>query len=161
MTNVQRPLREQVIYRFAYAVALFHGAESTCKLGEADPAIYAWPTFLLLGFSLENAFASFLIACEHKNYRDYKSGHDLDAALSACRQYDLVLSPDNNSFVNRLAPYHRDFIFRYPEKAQSEFADLNDFLSSLRAARSIIEDIELMLKIRGFDLDATAKTLPS
>lgn len=71
MTNEQtsppRSLEEQVTHRFAYAAGLYFGAEQACNFGKARISTYGMPTFLLLGFSLENAFAAFLMACEHES----------------------------------------------------------------------------------------------
>jgi hypothetical protein len=72
----QRSLEDQVTHRFAYAAGLYLGAEQTCNFGNARIATYGMPTFLLLGFSLENAFAAFLMASDHKYPADDKS-HDL------------------------------------------------------------------------------------
>ncbi|MCK1661267.1 hypothetical protein [Bradyrhizobium sp. 151] len=153
-----RSLEEQVLHRFSYAVGLFHGAENTCRFGDARIATYGIPTFLLLGFSLENAFASYLMACEHKNYGDYKKGHDLLAALKACRLYGLFFAPVDVQLVEKLTPHHKNFVFRYPEKM--ERVDLGPFRPVLRSSKNIIRDVEVGLKIRGFDPRAIVDALP-
>ena len=86
------------------------------------------------GFTLENPFASFLIACEHEAYNDYKK-NDLDKALKASRQYGLVLAPENVEFVTLLAPYMIDDL------------DISDLRKGPRAVRTIIEDVEVFLAV--------------
>jgi hypothetical protein len=126
---VTRSLAEQVTYRFGYAVGLHLGAERACDFGKAQIFIYGMPTFLLLGFSLENAFAAFLMACEHSKPGDYKS-HDLLKAMIACKKYDLIFAREEQAFVEKFTPFHKDFAFRYPEKLEQ--GDLGDLSSALK-----------------------------
>lgn len=140
----KRSLGEQVVHRFAYAVGLYQGAENACQFGKARIATYGIPTFLLLGFSLENAFAAYLMACEHTNYSDYKKGHDLFAALEACRPYGLIFARADVQFVEKLTPHHKNFVFRYPEKMET--VDLGPFRPALANVKSIVRDVKLALK---------------
>jgi hypothetical protein len=159
MTNppLRRSLSEQVTHRFGYAASLYLGAEQTCQFGKASIASYGLPTFLLLGFALENAFAAFLMACEHKSPGDYKS-HDLTRAMTACKPYGLVFAKDDIEFVERFTPLQKSFAFRYPE--QMDEADLGDLTNALRRTRSIITDVQVGLKIKGFDPAEIAENLP-
>lgn len=110
----QRSTTEQLAYRFAYAISLLRGAE---RISEKDDpaAIAALPVFLLLGFALENVFASFLIANNHRNHADYKT-HDLELAMKASKNYQLVLSAEASDFIEKQASLQKNFVFRYPEK---------------------------------------------
>jgi len=152
----ERSLGEQVTHRFAYAAGLYFGAEQTCRFGKAAISSYGMPTFLLLGFSLENAFAAFLMACEHGNPGDYKS-HDLQRAMLACKAYGLVFGKDDVAFVEKFTPLQKNFAFRYPEKMEG--ADLGDFTSTLRKTKNIIRDVEVGLKIKGYNPARIAEDL--
>ena len=156
-TVPRRSLEEQVTHRFAYAAGLYLGAEQACNFGKARISSYGMPTFLLLGFSLENAFAAFLMASEHKKPGDYK-GHDLLKAMIACKQYGLVFDKEDVVFVEKFTPLQKDFAFRYPEKMKE--ADLGDFRSALRRTKNIIRDVEVGLKIKGYNPAQIAENLP-
>ena len=145
---MNRSLAEQVTHRFGYAVGLHLGAERACNFGKAQIFIYGMPTFLLLGFSLENAFAAFLMACEHGKPGDYKS-HDLLKAMIACKKYDLIFGKEDQAFVEQLTPFHKDFAFRYPEKLEQ--GDLGDLVSALQKTKNIIRDVEVGLRIKGYN----------
>jgi hypothetical protein len=104
----RRSLSEQVAYRFGFASNLYLGAEQTSQCGKGRIEIYGLPTFLLLGFALENAFAAYLIACDHKKPGDYKS-HDLAKAMTpaSCtnwclRKTTLSLSKGLRRFIKAL-----------------------------------------------------------
>jgi hypothetical protein len=153
---MSRSLAEQVTHRFGYAVGLHTGAERASDFGKAQIFIYGMPTFLLLGFSLENAFAAFLMACEHDKPGDYKS-HDLLKAMNACEKYDLVFSKEDRAFVEKLTPFHKDFAFRYPEKLEQ--GDLGGLRSALKSTRNVINDVDTGLRIKGYNPAAIAETL--
>jgi hypothetical protein len=79
----QRSTAEQIAHRFGYACSLLRGAESVAE--KNDPvAVAGLPVFLLLGYTIENALASFLIANSHSNQGDYKN-HDLERAMKASK----------------------------------------------------------------------------
>jgi hypothetical protein len=154
---VIRTLAEQAAYRFGYAINLCMGAEEACDFGKAPIAGYGLPTFLLLGFSLENAFAAYLIACEHSNPGDYKT-HDLLKAMIVCKKYDLPFAKEDQAFVEKLTPFHKNFAFRYPEKFEK--GDLGDLKSALRATKNIIRDVKVGLEIKGYSLAKISENLP-
>jgi hypothetical protein len=143
-----RSLAEQVTHRFGYAVGLHLGAEQACSFGKAQIAVYGTPTFLLLGFSLENAFAAFLLACEHNKPGDYKT-HDLLKAMNACKKYEMIFAKEDQVFVETLSPFHKDFAFRYPEKLEQ--GDLGDLSNALQRTKNIIRDVDVGLKIKGYN----------
>jgi hypothetical protein len=153
-----RPLVDLVVHRFGYAVSLYESAEQACQFGKANLAIYGPPTFLLLGFSLENAFAAYLIACKHERPGDYKS-HDLLKALLVCKPHGLVFAKADVEFVKKLTPLHMDFAFRYPEKMIK--ADVGDLSPSLATVKSIIRDVEVGLRIKGIDPRSIAESWPN
>jgi hypothetical protein len=151
----ERSTREQLAHRFAYAISLLRGAERIAEKG--DPVdIAALPVFLLLGFALENAFASFLIANDHKNHADYKT-HDLALAMKAAKTYNLVLSAQASEFIEKQAPLQKSFVFRYPEKMEG--ASLPPVKDACKLVRSILTDVDTVLRIHGIKLDEIAEQL--
>lgn len=151
----QRSTTEQLAHRFGYACSLFRGAQSVAE--KDDPvAIAALPVFLLLGFTLENAFASFLIANKHSNHTDYKT-HDLAKAMKACKKYNLVLSADAAEFIEQQTPLQKDFVFRYPEKMEG--ADLPPIKEACKLVRDILIDILTVLGMKGIVLGDIAEKL--
>jgi hypothetical protein len=151
----QRSTTEQLAHRFAYAFSLLRGAESISE--KDDPvAIAALPVFLLLGFALENAFASFLIANNHSNHTDYKT-HDLERAMKASKKYNLVLSKEASDFIETQTPLQKNFVFRYPEKMEGE--SLPPIKEACKLVRDILKDIDTVLRIQGIDLNDIAEKL--
>lgn len=145
---------EQVNYRYAYAVSLFTGAKEILKDRANSEAPYVISAYLLIGFSIENAFASFLIAVHHRPPGDYKS-HKLEKAMEACGKYGLAFDDETVSFIKKIGPYHSAFVFRYPERLT---------LITLDAPRGIwltfrlICDVETSLKMRGINPVAAIET---
>lgn len=150
-----RTLPQQIAYRFAYAVSLRHGAERIAERGDPT-SVAALPTFLLLGFALENAFASYLIANNHTEPADYKS-HDLLRAMNACKKYGLVLSKEATTFVTDQAPMNKSFSFRYPEKLDE--VQLPNVKDSCKTVKEIMSDIDVVLKMKGINLEQIAEDL--
>jgi hypothetical protein len=157
LTNKSLPLPIQVIYRFSYALNLHQGAKKTCNNGDARIEQTGLPTFLLIGFSLENAFAAYLIACEHQPHADYKK-HDILKAMAACARYGLVFSKRDQAFIAALNPHHKDFIFRYPEKMDR--IDIGSMRDALAVTQNILRDVDVGLKIKGFNVGELSKELP-
>jgi hypothetical protein len=54
------------------------------------------------------------------------------------------------AFVEKFTPLQKNFAFRYPEKMEE--VDLGDFTSTLRKTNNIIRDIDVGLKIKGYNL---------
>jgi len=152
-----RPISTQAVFRFSHAVSLYVGALKACEDGKAAISQVGIPTFLLIGFSLENAFAAYLIASEHPTQNDFKK-HDLEKAMKACSRYGLIFSKADSEFVIKLNPMHKDFVFRYPEKMDR--VDLGEMKAAIRTTKSILADVDLGLKIKGFDVSVLASLLP-
>jgi hypothetical protein len=151
----KRPTTVQLAHRFGYALSLLRGAESISE--KDDPvAIAALPVFLLLGFSLENALASFLIANNHDNHADYKT-HDLERAMKASKKYNLVLSAEASDFIEKQTPLQKNFVFRYPEKMEG--ASLPPVNEACKLVRDILKDIDTVLRMQGIDLNVIAEQL--
>jgi hypothetical protein len=150
-----RSVSEQLAFRFAYAISLHRGAARIAE--KNDPvSIAALPVFLLLGFALENAFACHLIANNHPNPADYKS-HDLKRAMKASHKYGLILSKEASDFVEKQTPMQKNFAFRYPEKLEE--VSLPDVKDASKLVRSIMMDIDTVLKMNGVDMSAIAEKL--
>lgn len=150
-----RSVPEQLAFRFAYAVSLHRGAERIAEKSDAV-SIAALPVFLLLGFALENAFASFLIAKDHDNPGDYKS-HDLKRAMDAAKKHGLVLSKEASQFVEEQTPMQKTFAFRYPEKMEE--ISLPDVKEACKLVRVIMLDIDTVLRMNGVKLNDIAEKL--
>lgn len=137
----------QACHRYGYALSLFTGAAEILK-DKANSAVpYVGSAYLLIGFSIENALASFLIAAHHPAQGDYKS-HKLEVAMRACGRYGLAFSEETVDFVKKIDPYHRDFVFRYPEKMTSVTLDAR---RGVVLTYYLIRDVEIGLKMRGIN----------
>jgi hypothetical protein len=101
-------------------------------------------------------FASYLIANNHANLADYKS-HDIKRAMEASRQYGLVLSKEAVEFIENQTPLQMDFAFRYPEKPEE--VSLPDVKDSCKLVRSILVDIDIVLRMNGVDMSKIAEKL--
>jgi hypothetical protein len=154
-SNQMRTTNEQLAFRFAYATSLLRGAEKIATANDPK-SIAALPTFLLLGFSLENAFASYLIANEYSNPGDYKS-HDLIRAMEACRKTGLILSKQAKAFVEWQTPMQKDFAFRYPEKLDE--ISIPDLKDACKLTREILIDVDTVLRTKGVNLSDIAEKL--
>ena len=78
--------------------------------------------------------------------------------MKACSQYGLIFSKADSEFVIKLNPMHKDFVFRYPEKM--ERVDLGEMKAAIRTTKSILTDVDLGLKIKGFDVSVLASLMP-
>lgn len=144
----QRTIEQQAAYRFGYAASLLMGAEEVGK-SNRKPSVIFIPGYCLIGFALENAFAAFLIAVKHDKRSDYKS-HNLIKAMNAAAKQGLIVSKEGKAFVEKIAPLHVDFAFRYPEKMEE--ADLSDLKTAYAVSKSILKDVDTVLKMKGVDL---------
>jgi hypothetical protein len=151
----ERSTNEQLAHRFGYAISLLRGAE---RISEKDDpvAIAALPVFVLLGFALENAFASFLIANEHNSQADYKT-HDLARAMKASKRHDLVLSVEASDFIEKQTPLQKNFVFRYPEKMEG--VDLPPVKDACKLVHGILRDVDTVMRMKGINLDDIAEQL--
>jgi hypothetical protein len=151
----ERTTNEQLAHRFAYAFSLLRGAETISEKGDHF-AMAALPVFLLLGFALENAFASLLIASNHSNHADYKN-HDLKRAMTASKKYGLILSVEASGFVEEQTLLQKKFVFRYPEKMEG--ASLPPEKKACKLVRAILTDIDTVLRMKGVNLNDIAEQL--
>jgi hypothetical protein len=142
-----RSIADKALYRFGYAISMFVGAERILRDGLEPRAPYVMPAYLLIGFALENAFASYLIAKKHPRPGVYQS-HRLASAMAACATHCLVFSNEATEFVKKLDPWHRDFVFRYPEKMENVTLNIKQ---GLVLTYSIIRDVEIGLKMAGIN----------
>ncbi|QDF41463.1 hypothetical protein FJN17_29930 [Bradyrhizobium symbiodeficiens] len=109
--------------KLAWAVSLLEGAR---RLDDANRI----PLFLLLGFAAENALKAHLEKKGEPRGR-WERSHDLADLFDRASASGLAPIDGVEQFVRALAPYHKDFVFRYPEKAG--FADLFKPESSIHA----------------------------
>src|SRR4051812_44028822 len=102
--------------KLAFAVALMDGAHriastaQTSLIGEIG-----LPFFLLLGFSVENGLKAFL---QKRSYPgNWKNSHDLIDLFQKAADEGFAPPDGVETFVFVLSRYHKEFWFRYPEKA--------------------------------------------
>ena len=95
--------------KLAWAVSLLEGAR---RLDDGNRI----PLFLLLGFAVENALKAYL---EKKGEPPgkWQRSHDLADLYDEASATGLAPIDGVEEFVRALSPYHKDFVFRYPEKA--------------------------------------------
>ena len=128
------------VEKLAFAVSLWDGAKrlsesmKTTLIGEIGI-----PFFLLLGFSVENGLKAYL---ELKSVPGkWKNSHDLSDLLDKAKSTGFVTSSDAEIFVRTLSVYHKEFAFRYPEKAGT--ANVFTPPSSIASVNRLLEDVAL------------------
>jgi hypothetical protein len=117
--------------KLAWAVSLLEGAR---RLGDENRI----PLFLLLGFAVENALKAHL---ENKGEPPgkWERSHDLADLYDKASAAGLAPMDGVETFVRTLSPYHKDFVFRYPEKAGT--ADLFKPASSIHATDELCQAV--------------------
>jgi hypothetical protein len=135
--------------KLAYARSLFDGAgriSSTAR--DAPIEKIGIPFYLLVGFGIENALKGFL------GYKRLPPGkwewsHDLSALLGEAKDLGLSLPEHIPEFIENLSRFHKEFWFRYPEKAG--VADVNSAATALYAAemlmRAVFDATDARLKL--------------
>jgi hypothetical protein len=118
------------VERLAWAISLLEGAR---RLGDDNRV----PLFLLLGFAVENALKAHL---EKRGVAgNWKRSHDLADLYDKASAAGLAPIDGVETFVRALSPYHKDFVFRYPEKAG--VADLFKPASSIHATDELCQAV--------------------
>jgi hypothetical protein len=124
--------------KLAFAVSLLDGARriastaQTTRIGEIG-----MPFFLLLGFSIENGLKAYLQkqGCPG----NWKNSHDLSDLFQKASSAGLAPPDGVEMFVIGLSQYHKEFWFRYPEKAGT--ADIFTAASSLNATDALLVEV--------------------
>lgn len=77
--------------------------------------------------------------------------------MKPCASSGLVFSRASIKFIEFLTPLHKDFVFRYPEKmTEIRPPELDE---ACRVARDILKDVQLVLKMKGFDITEATEAL--
>ena len=124
--------------KLAFAVSLLDGARrvastaQTTRIGEIG-----MPFFLLLGFSVENGLKAFLQ--RRRCPGNWKKSHDLNDLFQKASSAGLAPPDGVEAFVLALSQYHKEFWFRYPEKAGT--AEVFTAASSLDATDALLVEV--------------------
>jgi hypothetical protein len=127
------------IDRLAYARSLLDGAGRIAFTAKDEPiSTIGIPFYLLIGFSIENSLKAFL------DYKKYPHGswlrsHDLADLTDRSLENDLQLQDQIVKFVKNVSRYHKEFWFRYPEKAG--VADVNISPEALYATEMLFRSV--------------------
>jgi hypothetical protein len=127
------------IDRLAYARSLLDGAGRIAFTAKDEPiSTIGIPFYLLIGFSIENSLKAFL------DYKKYPHGswlrsHDLADLTDRSLENDLQLQDQIVKFVKNVSQYHKEFWFRYPEKAG--VADVNSSPEALYATEMLFRSV--------------------
>jgi hypothetical protein len=119
--------------KLAWAIGLLDGARRLASTAQTTSEI-GMSFFLLLGFSVENALKAHL---EKKGEPPgkWERSHDLTDLFDKASARGLAPIDGVEAFVRALSPYHKDFVFRYPEKAGT--VDLFKPASSIDATNEL------------------------
>lgn len=102
----------------AYAVTFVEAAECLARHGMAGPHTLIGPFYAMIGFAIENGLKA---ALEYKRVAPRSKwfhSHDLTALRTlAVDSAALRLSEEETIFIDELSLPHREFHFRYPQKA--------------------------------------------
>ena len=127
------------IDRLAYARSLLDGAGRIAFTAKDEPiSTIGIPVYLLIGFSIENSLKAFL------DYKKYPHGswlrsHDLADLTDRSLKNDLQLQDQIVKFIKNVSRYHKEFWFRYPEKAG--VADVNSSPEALYATEILFRSV--------------------
>jgi hypothetical protein len=124
--------------KLAFAVSLLDGARriastaQTTRIGEIG-----MPLYLLLGFSVENGLKAYL---QKQSWRgNWKNSHDLSDLFKKASSAGLAPPEGVETFVLALSQYHKEFWFRYPEKAGT--AEVFTAASSVNATDALLVEV--------------------
>ena len=121
-----------------YAVSLLDGAERIASTAiNAHIGTIAISFHLLVGFSIENGLKALLRHKEHPG--PWQRSHDLEWLYDEGSKVGLGLSPEMVAMVRRLSRYHKEFWFRYPERAS--VADVYPAGSTLFMTEALLRQI--------------------
>jgi hypothetical protein len=124
--------------KLAFAVSLLDGAARIASTATTDAiGEIGIPFFLLLGFSVENGLKAYL---EKQGVAgNWKHSHDLTDLYQKAASAGFAPPSGVDTFVISLSQYHKDFWFRYPEKAGT--ANVFKAASSINAVQTLLEEV--------------------
>ncbi|MBR0884515.1 hypothetical protein ABIF65_009915 [Bradyrhizobium japonicum] len=135
------------IDKIAYAVALLEGAKRihSSAPGE-DISRIGIPFYLLIGFSIENGLKA-LLQFQGQHQRELQRSHDLADLLAKTGGLRERLWPGAVEDVEHLSRYHREYWFRYPERAAT--ADVFKAESACMMVDHLLVQIAHLIGYRG------------
>jgi hypothetical protein len=146
--KLSKDMDELHVSKLSYAVALLDGATRIVR-SEKEPSLdhIGIPFYLLVGFGIENALKALL------QYQSapgkWQLSHDLADLLVRSDGLEQRLLFGAGDMIKHLSRYHREYWFRYPEKAT--IADVYKPVSALVLLNDLIGHV--------FDMTGKAKTL--
>jgi hypothetical protein len=104
------------VEKLAFAVSLLDGAARIASTATTDAiGEIGIPFFLLLGFSVENGLKAYL---ERQGADgNWTHSHDLADLYQKAALAGFAPPSGVDTFITSLSQYHKEFWFRYPEKA--------------------------------------------
>jgi hypothetical protein len=135
------------IDKLAYAVALLDGAKRihSSEPG-ADISRIGIPFYLLIGFSIENGLKA-LLQFQGQHQRALQRSHDLADLLAKTDGLRERLWPGTVKDVEHLSCYHKEYWFRYPERAAT--ADVFKAQSACMLVDHLLAQVAHMIGYRG------------
>jgi len=126
------------IDKLAYAVALLDGAKRIhSSAPEEDISRIGIPFYLLIGFGIENGLKA-LLQFQGRQF-DRKQTHDLAHLLAITDGLRERLWPGAAKGVEHLSRYHKEYWFRYPERAAT--ADVYKAESACMMASHLLAEV--------------------
>ncbi|MCA1457034.1 hypothetical protein I6F35_28085 [Bradyrhizobium sp. BRP22] len=135
------------IDKLAYAVALLDGAQRLDRSARGqDVSRIGIPFFLLIGFSIENGLKALLQFQGRQPRRDWHTSHDLADLLAKTDGLRKHLWPGAAESIEHLSRYHKEFWFRYPERAAT--ADVYTAESTCMLVNHLLTEISRLIGYR-------------
>jgi hypothetical protein len=104
------------------------------------------PFYLLIGFSIENGLKA-LLQFQGQHQRELQRSHDLTDLLSKADGLRERLWPGAAKDVEHLSRYHKEFWFRYPERAA--LADVYKAETACMLVNHLLVEIAHLIGYRG------------
>ncbi|MCA6109611.1 hypothetical protein [Bradyrhizobium cenepequi] len=134
------------IDKLAYAVALLDGARRIhSSAPREDISRIGIPFYLLIGFSIENGLKA-LLQFQGRQF-ERKRTHDLAYLLAMTDGLRERLWPGTVEDVEHLSRYHKEFWFRYPERAGT--ADVYKAETACMMVNHLLAEVAHIIGYRG------------
>ncbi|MGY3347105.1 MULTISPECIES: hypothetical protein [unclassified Bradyrhizobium] len=135
------------IDKLAYAVALLDGPKRihSSAPGE-DISRIGIPFYLLIGFSIENGLKA-LLQFQGQHQPALQRSHDLADLLAKADGLRERLCPGAAKDAEHLSRYHKEYWFRYPERATT--ADVYKAESACMMVGHLLVEVAHLIGYRG------------
>jgi len=133
--------------KLVYAIALLDGAKRIHSSAPgADISRIGIPFYLLIGFSIENGLKA-LLHFQGQHQRELQRSHDLADLLAKTDGLRERLWPGTVKDVEHLSRYHKEYWFRYPERAAT--ADVYKAESACMMVDHLLVQVAHLIGYRG------------